>query len=184
MSCFRCYLVPTLLLLPVIFVCGKLLLTQVKSSHDSEGILAVDEQLLNDRWLYGAQAYSRGWPWVFDRTIDALPSISTQVRQFVRVYFSWSILTADIAILLLALAQLSDSSAGIGAEKSVYDFRCAHCSSSSPWLALRLAGWPESMTGGNENKRFESDWRKNKSCSRCPHTMVRSGCGDYGPRIN
>jgi hypothetical protein len=89
MSRLRRYLIPTLLLLPLIFVCGKLLLTPVwRQATIIEQDLA--HSSFSDMW-------ESGWPLVFLQ-------LSTWTSDTVTVYHIsyWSLL-ADVAILLAAI---------------------------------------------------------------------------------
>jgi hypothetical protein len=80
---FRRFVVPTLLLLPLVAVFSKLLLTSVQETTKFRN--PIDE---------------RGWPWVFSQSI----ANGTTTAQF---SFSWPLLLADIAVLLTALSALA-----------------------------------------------------------------------------
>ena len=84
MSQLRRYLVPVLLLLPVIFLCGKLLLTPV----EGRGLA----------WIGGNQANETGWPWVFKRVYYNYVAR----KQITAV--SWFVLLADVAVMVAAVA--------------------------------------------------------------------------------
>jgi hypothetical protein len=81
MPCLRRYLPPLLLLLPVIFICGKLLLTLVYSR---------DEPFVRER----------GWPWVFQIYQEPIPGASTFAKDD---SFSYFILLADALFLATAV---------------------------------------------------------------------------------
>jgi len=74
----RRYLVPGLLLLLLIFVCGKLLLTPVTGTAKE----------------YSPKEYERGWPWVFLRTHEWPPPTPTEV-----LFWNQWLIAADVAVL-------------------------------------------------------------------------------------
>lgn len=87
MSRIRRYLVPTLLLLPVIFLCGKLLLTPVATV-----------EFLSDfgRIQWSDERFEVGWPWVFQEIERTQHDVSQTVS-----FSPWDLI-ADCGILLTA----------------------------------------------------------------------------------
>jgi hypothetical protein len=69
MSRIRRYLVPALLLLPVIFVCGKLLLTPVKAAFGPERLPKNYSGIMGSGLLGPREV---GWPWVYRKTTDGI----------------------------------------------------------------------------------------------------------------
>jgi hypothetical protein len=92
----RCFVV-AVLLLPLIFLCGKLLMTPLSR--------AIDEPDVARRYTIldagGPPAAIRGWPWVFLKSVTyGWPPQSAQTDVF---YFSCWYLLADVSILALFL---------------------------------------------------------------------------------
>lgn len=93
----RRYLPPLLLLLPVIFICGKLLLTPIQRA------IAISELKSLNGAISGAPMIDqRGWPWVFAETYQAA-YFSSRASELQVLRFSIWRLLADIAILFFAL---------------------------------------------------------------------------------
>ena len=89
----RRYRVPASLLLPIIFICGKLLLTPVPQILN--GISSVAER---ERGTYWAE---RGWPWAFSAWVyDNIWSPTPVVRN---LSITHSVLLADCAFFLVVL---------------------------------------------------------------------------------
>jgi len=82
MSRFRRYLVPALLLAPVIFICGKLLLTPQRIDG------------------FDVQLSQRGWPWVFLESAD-VPQAFKPID--ISLFWFWK-LAADLAVLAAFIA--------------------------------------------------------------------------------
>ena len=99
MSRIRRYLVPALLLLPVIFVCGKLLLTPVKAEFGPERLPKNYSGIMGSGLLGPREV---GWPWVYRKTTDGT-RMDTGGRDRVLLSTSNIALIADIAVLLLAI---------------------------------------------------------------------------------
>jgi len=100
MSRIRRYLVPALLLLPVIFICGKLLLTPVKAEFGPSERLPKNYMGVMGTGLLGPQEV--GWPCIYRKTTDGY---RTDTGQRERVLLSSNVfaLVADIAVLLLTI---------------------------------------------------------------------------------
>ena len=95
MSRIRRYLVPALLLLPVIFICGKLLLVPLRTS---KSIKLQDNTILNIGVPYAIpDTQQTGWPWVYREQVDVagLPPFDPE---FEANYFSCCALMADVAV--------------------------------------------------------------------------------------
>jgi hypothetical protein len=97
MPLVRRYLFPALLLLPLLFLCGKLLLTPLSRMID-------DPDVARKYGIIDAgapPAAVRGWPWVFLKTITyGWPPQSAQTDV---LYFSCWYLLADVSVLGLFL---------------------------------------------------------------------------------
>jgi hypothetical protein len=93
----RPYFIPTLLLLPLIFVCGKLLLAPLSRMIDDPDVAR--RYTIIDAG--GPPAAVRGWPWVFLKTVSWNWPQTAPIEVF---YISWSRLAADLAVYLLVLA--------------------------------------------------------------------------------
>ena len=97
----RRYLVPALLLLPVIFICGKLLLMPVEDSIFVRDVRTFGFQMYRD--FTSVSQISRGWPFVFERVIETseLAWVDPEVPSS---EFSVGLLTIDALVLLAAIA--------------------------------------------------------------------------------
>ncbi len=100
MPTFRRYLLPALLLAPVILVCGKLIFTPVS---DRIHIESVDDS----GWIFGRNdayplADQRGWPWVYSQTID-LAGIKS-VHWIDPQQFSWLKLLGNLLVATVIIA--------------------------------------------------------------------------------
>jgi hypothetical protein len=99
MSRLRRHLVPLLLMLPVIFICGKLLLTPVNVVEIPGMTADWRSTALTPR--PEAKEYDRGWPWVFVHEYKKLQpftsfaSAEIQVREFL-----FGKLLANLALLI------------------------------------------------------------------------------------
>jgi len=102
MRCLRRYFVPALLLIPLIFLCGKLLLTPV----------TVEQEIRMARDFFGLISYSnatsrpdtqRGWPWVFQHSID-ISGLRSLDPEFESRSFSLLLLLADLVVLTTFIA--------------------------------------------------------------------------------
>lgn len=99
MSRLRRYLIPTLLLLPLIFICGKLLLTPVlreASIFESDELPRIDIGTID--------MHEIGWPWVFSQSYETFTPENLHGN-----YFSLWILIADTVLMLgviLAIAKI------------------------------------------------------------------------------
>ena len=102
MSRIRRYFVPALLLLPVIFICGKLLLTPVTTWRTVR--LQENSFGLNSGALIAVPNVEQyGWPWVYREAIDmgGLRPIDPDVEAY---SFSFLYLFADAAAALMIVA--------------------------------------------------------------------------------
>jgi hypothetical protein len=99
MSRLRRYLVPTLLLLPVVLLAAKLLVTPVSAMIDTQGTKIQSFLLSGPFSNTKLSGHERGWPWIFSQKFDG----TSAIPGLYDVYFSWPVLLGDIAILLGAL---------------------------------------------------------------------------------
>ncbi len=102
MSRFRRSLVPALLLMPVIFICGKLLLTPVWRPETIEDVERADEGGVLP--LGSGSVGQMVWPWVFWETKNLIEWGTDWGK---RLLFSWWLLAADAAVLIMALAAVA-----------------------------------------------------------------------------
>src|SRR5688572_20484891 len=82
------YLVPAVIIVLMVLLCGKLLLTRV-TLHEGLGseFTAFDE-------------FERGWPWAFERTRESYDRSRPAVRQADLLSFSRARIAADVAVLV------------------------------------------------------------------------------------
>lgn len=93
MSRFRRHLVPLLLMLPVIFVCGKLLLTPVEVYRFIPGAPP----------LTTYEGFDCGWPWVFMQQRYEARMPSTLPVLEIKQFGVWLVI-ADTAVLIASIA--------------------------------------------------------------------------------
>jgi hypothetical protein len=93
----RRYLPPLVILLPLIFVCGNLLLTPVKTGYEGPGF-----RLSNGNIQFG-HTYEVGWPWVY-RDFEEAQNPQFPVSPLRQTFkFSSGVLLADLAMMLTGL---------------------------------------------------------------------------------
>jgi hypothetical protein len=101
----RRYLPPLLIFLPLIFVCGKLLLTPVEFVAGTRSHFADVE--VDGIQLSCFLNTETGWPWIFQRRGDVMDSSSPYNGQSMVQFFSLGMVLTDLGVLFAALATLS-----------------------------------------------------------------------------
>jgi hypothetical protein len=97
MSRLRRYLPPLVILLPLIFICGKLLLTIVPTQRH---VVGVSPYLA----LLGGLSTERGWPWVYETQWRNPGYVSLVTPRRTNIEFSAALLCADLACLASIVA--------------------------------------------------------------------------------
>ena len=170
MSRIRRYFVPALLLLPVIFVCGRLLLVPLRTS---KSIKLQDNTILNIGVPYAIpDTQQTGWPWVYREQVDVagLPPFDPE---FEANYFSCCRLMADIAVAAAIVAAVAIMLVLHHRRHGVwFRFSIRELLAMIAIVAVGLSWWVSEKSHAQANSIYSSYFR---TCNRALNTAGRIG---------
>jgi hypothetical protein len=102
MSRLQHYFIPSVLLAPLILLCGKLLLTPVGGAVNEFQVRHIEDYTRSFQTL---PTYEVGWPWVFQVTYEPIARRGTQQHSQI-LFFRWWLLLADLACMTIGIVGL------------------------------------------------------------------------------